>query len=136
LEEHGITEVNELIRSHHNGWIFARGNARLRHLDGVYKTPIAEEALIAIEAIGLDFGAVDVIYNNPTRQAFVLEVNSAPGMEAGSTTLFNYVNAFKIKHGLEPLTYARFNAMYPDLEDISEYELVTNFINAIENGGN
>jgi glutathione synthase/RimK-type ligase-like ATP-grasp enzyme len=123
------TEEERLIKNHHNGWVFARGNARLKHLDGEYKTAIAEEALLAIEALELDFGAVDVIYNNPTREAFVLEVNSAPGMEAGSTTLFNYANAFKRKHGLPELTLEEFNALYPDLEDNREYELVTNFIN-------
>ena len=130
LAEENIT-FDPMIRSHHNGWIFARGNARLKHIDGVMKTDIATQALDAVRTIGLTFGAVDIIYNNPTRTAFVLEVNSAPGMEAGSTTLFNYVKAFSAKQGLPEVTREAFNLKYPDVENISEYPLITEFTNSL-----
>ena len=133
LAEHGIEAIDEDIRSNDRGWVFVRGNARLFHLDGEPKRDIATQAIKAVEAIGLDFAAVDVIYDNPRRQAFILEVNSAPGMEEGSTTLFNYVNAFNREMGIDEISMEDFNAQYPDKDGISEYEVVTNFINKLDN---
>jgi hypothetical protein len=40
----------------------------------------------------LDFGAVDLIWNENQNVVYVLEVNTAPGMEG--TTLENYCDAF------------------------------------------
>ena len=40
----------------------------------------------------LDFGAVDLIWNEHENKCYVLEVNSAPGIEG--TTLQQYVTAF------------------------------------------
>ena len=128
LEEAGIT-LNEEIKSHGNGWIFARGNARLKHLDGVFKHEIAFQSLAALEAIGLDFGAVDVIYNNPNREAYVLEVNSAPGMEAGSTTLFHYANAFLDDANEDGISLDAYSNLYPEVEPLVEYPLVDEFLN-------
>lgn len=71
------TNVDFRIRNHDNGFIFQRNDF----------TP-PEDALVqarkAVECVGLDFGAVDVIYNQSEGQAYVLEVNTAPGLE-GST---------------------------------------------------
>jgi glutathione synthase/RimK-type ligase-like ATP-grasp enzyme len=76
--------VNYTIRNHHNGFIYVR--------DGVREncpSQVIEEAINAIRIIGLDFGAVDVIYNKYRNQAFVLEVNTAPGLEGQSVTNYN-----------------------------------------------
>lgn len=77
---------NEYIRSHANGWIFARENItepkELRSL-----------AIEATTALGLDFGAVDIIWNEKENKCFCLEVNTAPGLEG--QTLTSYVNAIK-----------------------------------------
>ena len=54
---------------------------------------VKEQALKAIQALGLDFGAVDVGYNTRENKAYVYEVNSAPGLQG--TTLTAYTNAFK-----------------------------------------
>lgn len=79
-------DVNWKVRNHDNGFIFMR--------EGVEIVPEAEaEAIKAVEALGLDFGAVDIIYNEKQNKFYVLEVNSAPGLTG--TTLDNYVNAFK-----------------------------------------
>jgi glutathione synthase/RimK-type ligase-like ATP-grasp enzyme len=80
-------EVNNLCRSHSNGWVFCS--------EGVDKTnPILSSlALASINAIGLDFGAVDIIYNAHYNSYYVLEVNSAPGMEG--ETLTNFLEALK-----------------------------------------
>ena len=49
-----------------------------------------EEAVLLVGEVE-DFGAFDVIYNQKKNQAFVLECNTAPGIEG--TTLDNYVEA-------------------------------------------
>lgn len=66
------------IRSHKNGFIYQR--------QGI-DVPVAcrSAALACLAKTGLDFGAVDVIYTKDER-AYVLEVNTAPGLE-GQTVL-------------------------------------------------
>ncbi|MNY63636.1 hypothetical protein D3C86_2006230 [compost metagenome] len=49
--------------------------------------------MLAVNAIGLTFGAVDVIWNEYRHQAYVLEVNTAPGLTG--TTLEKYAEAFR-----------------------------------------
>lgn len=83
----GVEEPNWKVRNHANGFIFARNEGTVPP-DGV-----VEESLKAVEALGLDFGAVDVIYNERQDKAFVLEVNTAPGLEG--ETLTDYVNTFR-----------------------------------------
>lgn len=79
-------DVNWKVRNHDNGFIFMR--------EGVEIVPEAEaEAIKAVEALGLDFGAVDIIWNEKQNKYYVLEVNSAPGLTG--TTLDNYTKAFQ-----------------------------------------
>lgn len=82
-------QVNWKIRNHHNGFIFARGE------DAVGDVPadVLEQAKRAVEACGLDFGAVDVIFNDKRQEAYVLEVNTAPGITGA--TLEGYVQRFR-----------------------------------------
>lgn len=42
---------------------------------------VIDQSIMAIAALGLDFGGVDVIWNDKTQQAYVLEVNTACGLE-------------------------------------------------------
>jgi Glutathione synthase/Ribosomal protein S6 modification enzyme (glutaminyl transferase) len=70
-------EVNWQIRNHDNGFVFVRKDV----------TPpecVLNVAVRALVATGLDFGAVDVVYHDREDRAYVLEVNTAPGLE-GST---------------------------------------------------
>lgn len=77
-------EINTKIRSHANGWNFCREN--------VNPAPaVTEQAIAAVRALGLEFGAVDVIWNNKYQKAYVLEVNTAPGLEG--MTVESYGNA-------------------------------------------
>lgn len=77
-------QVNWQVRNHSNGFVFGRGGVeaseRLKQL-----------AVDAVEAIGLDFGAVDIIYNARHDTYYVLEVNTAPGLTG--TTLDKYTQA-------------------------------------------
>lgn len=81
-------QVNWKIRNMANGFIFARDEAL-----GDVPADVLEQAKLAVIGLGLDFGAADVIFNDKQQKAFVLEVNSAPGL--AGTTLDNYVKAFK-----------------------------------------
>ena len=85
-ELRGIGDVNPYIRNHENGYIFARG-------DISYPNSVETVALNAIEDLQLDFGAVDVVVSGYSGGAFVLEVNSAPGLEG--TTVEKYVEAIE-----------------------------------------
>lgn len=82
----GTTPTNTLVRNHDNGYIYVREG---------FASPVQviEQAQAAIAALGLDFGAVDVIWNQHYRQAYVLEVNTAPGLEGSTVT--DYANYFR-----------------------------------------
>ena len=77
-------ERNNQIRSHDNGWVFCREG-----LDEYDKETLFDIALDAVSALGLDFGAVDIIYNAHEHKYYALEVNTAPGIEG--ETMFSYV---------------------------------------------
>lgn len=79
-------EVNFMVRNHDNGFVFCRENVEL-------PAGCAEIAVNAVNALGLDFGAVDLRYNAKQKRCAVLEVNTAPGLEG--TTLEIYVNAVR-----------------------------------------
>lgn len=78
-------EVNWEIRNLANGFIFARQNVEV-------PARVADAARQALEIIGLDFGAVDVIDNERKQKSYVLEINSAPGLEG--KTVDDYVRYF------------------------------------------
>jgi len=78
-------EVNWQIRNSCNGWVFTRDGVTL-------PDSCADGAIRAVAALGLDFGAVDVGFNNHKGLATVYEVNTAPGLEG--STLDSYYNAF------------------------------------------
>ena len=81
-----IGEVNWRIRNHANGFIYKRND-----VDPDDK--VVQCAIDSINSIGLDFGAVDVIWNSKEEMAYVLEINTAPGLEG--TTLEKYTEFFK-----------------------------------------
>lgn len=64
-----------LIRNHDNGWVFA-----VENVDP--PTNVLGESIRAVAALGLSFGAVDVIVGRDDGEAYVLEVNTAPGIES------------------------------------------------------
>lgn len=82
-------EVNWKIRNLANGFIFARNEEAL----GIVPEDVMNQAKAAVMACGLDFGAVDIIYNDKQQKAYVLEINTAPGLAGG--TLEGYVNRLK-----------------------------------------
>jgi len=81
----GFENVDTKIRNHKNGWVYARE-------DITEPKDLRSQALNAAFASGLDFGAVDLIWNEKEDKCYVLEINSAPGLVG--TTLDKYVFAF------------------------------------------
>jgi glutathione synthase/RimK-type ligase-like ATP-grasp enzyme len=65
------------VRSHSNGFMFQRHNEQ--EPEGL--RDIAKEV---VSSSGLDFGAVDIIWNQRFNQCYVLEVNTAPNLEGQS----------------------------------------------------
>jgi glutathione synthase/RimK-type ligase-like ATP-grasp enzyme len=73
------------VRNHHTGWVYCRED--INQPEG-----LGDMAVRTVSALGLDFGAVDIIYNVKQQLLYVLEVNTAPGLEG--TTVERYADAF------------------------------------------
>lgn len=72
----GEPNPNEPQKNHEFGWTFlGQQKRRAEELDVVRYA-----AKQAIAALGMDFGAVDVMYKLRTKEPFVLEVNSTPSL--------------------------------------------------------
>lgn len=83
-KRHDVEEVDYKIRNHAGGFIYA-------HKDIEVPDDVITQAKLAMTESRLDFGAVDVIYNSREDKAYVLEINTAPGLEG--TTLEKYTEA-------------------------------------------
>lgn len=71
------------VRSAKNGFIFQRNNIK----------PSEDRnnlAISAVKALGLDFGAVDIVEDKDGK-LFVLEVNTAPGLEGQTITTYTEI---------------------------------------------
>lgn len=79
-------EANGYVRNLDNGWVFCRD-------EEILPPAVTNASLMAIISLGLDFGAVDVIYKKNGSRVYVLEVNTAPGLEG--TTLTRYTEYFR-----------------------------------------
>lgn len=74
------------IRNHECGWVYTR--------EGVDAPQcVVDQAILFKEVTPLDFGALDIIYNRNQDKAYILECNTAPGLEG--QTVSDYVSAFK-----------------------------------------
>lgn len=79
-------EVNWKVRNLNGGFIYANQDVDVAQA-------AKDEAVKAIIALGLDFGAVDIIWNKKDNKYYVLEVNTACGL--AGTTLDKYVEQFR-----------------------------------------
>jgi hypothetical protein len=74
-----------MVKNHKNGYVFKAPQKRLNH-------DRYEQAVAAVKALGLDFGAVDTIVDG-SGTMYVLEVNTAPG--CSPRTAQAYIDALK-----------------------------------------
>lgn len=79
-------EVNWKVRNHANGFIYAHQGVDIPEC-------VKASAIACMQVLGLFFGAVDIIYNEKQNKAYVLEVNTSPGLEG--ETLNRYKLAFE-----------------------------------------
>lgn len=71
---------------------FSHGS-KFMYPDFNHKKTLRKVARQAVMSLGLDFGAVDVIYKDD--KYYVLEVNTSPSLTSDSDILDRYVRAFK-----------------------------------------
>ncbi len=74
-------EVDWRIRNLAGGFIYARE-------DVVIPEVVFTAAFACMQASGLDFGAVDLVYNDQANAARVLEINCAPGLKGQTITSY------------------------------------------------
>lgn len=74
-------ERDTRIRNLANGYVFCHENI-------VVPETVKEQGRLAVKALGLDFGAADVIWNDKQQKAYVLEVNTAPGLEGSTVKVY------------------------------------------------
>lgn len=86
-----IPGFNPHIRTHQFGWVYCRDSVALPET-------VKVNSLLAVSCLGLDFGAVDVLYRVAKNSAVVLEVNTAPGIEG--TTLEKYASAISALYNI------------------------------------
>lgn len=79
-------QVDWKVRNHGNGFIYA-------HQDVDVPDEAKQAAIMAVYMLGLDFGAVDMIYNEKQNKYYVLEVNTACGLHG--ETLNKYGEIFQ-----------------------------------------
>lgn len=91
-----LPEYSNIVRNHSTGWIYATENLNIPQ-------SVQDSAIQAVSALGLDFGAVDIVYKGRNNlEIYVLEVNTAPGL-SGESSRAAYVQAFTDRiNGVEP----------------------------------
>jgi len=84
-KKHDFQEERDTrVRNLANGYVYTR--------DGITPPPdLVDLAIRAVSAVGYDYGAVDIIFNERRGACFVLEVNSRPGLMG--TTVEKYTDA-------------------------------------------
>lgn len=83
-------QVNWSIRNTENGFIFGFNEEKFQGTKDdlmEFTSEYCKEVLSTID--GLDFGAIDIIWNKRREKFYVLEVNTAPGID-GPTNLENW----------------------------------------------
>ena len=90
-------QVNWKVRNHDNGFIYANDPTNVGKVPDI----VLQQAANAMRRAELNFGAVDVVYNKKHKMAFVLEINTAPGLEG--QTLEYYATKMRERFDLTDL---------------------------------
>jgi len=77
-------EVNYNIRNHAGGFIYARENIEVPKCVKYVAQAVHE----TFENDTLDIAAMDIIYNSYLNRAYLLEINTAPGLEGQTVQLY------------------------------------------------
>lgn len=87
----GDPDTRNMVRNYDNGWVFGR-------CDINPPQDVIDQSVMAVAALKLDFGAVDVGWTENIQLATVYEVNTAPGLSG--TTIQKYVDTFRNVRGI------------------------------------
>ncbi|BDA97014.1 hypothetical protein [Pseudomonas phage vB_PaS-HSN4] len=90
VEENTADDSQSIVRNVAGGWVYGVNDAK----DRQGAAPAMSAAAEAIQVAGLDCGAVDIVCQHATGRAFVLEINTAPGLDDGGSALEAYTQAF------------------------------------------
>jgi len=103
---------DHIVKSNYRGWKFSRvtNNNLAKNLK--------DEAVKAVSALGLDFGAVD-IGKTEDGGVVVLEVNTGPGLEGSSLKAWKTALTSLINSKLAPAEVAA-HAVEPDQEEVAK----------------
>lgn len=85
-------QTTPYIKNHAQGYRFRAPNKEL-------KPDRIEQSILAVQSLGLDFGAVDLLIGED-RNTYILEVNTAPSCSPLTAT--KYVEKFAAVLGIEP----------------------------------
>lgn len=85
--------TNWQVRNHQNGFIFIRNTPEGISYREAVQDDVKAQALKGMKLSGLLFGACDVIFNKHKQEAYLLEINSSPGLEGESSNI--YAEAFR-----------------------------------------
>lgn len=87
-EHYGHNPTAKYIKTHDNGYVYVIGNLNPRLIN---LTSSQNYCLRALEALGLDFGAFDVLIKQDG-SCCILECNTAPGIEGTTVNVYkNYI---------------------------------------------
>lgn len=75
-------QINYNIRSYDNGWVLCKKNV-------IMPPDCINQSLKAVQALGLDFGATDVGWDEDKKEATVYEVNTAPGLTGSAFSKYS-----------------------------------------------
>lgn len=78
----------KLIRSYDNGWVFCPID--LKDVD----EDVKNAGVMAVNGLGLHFGAIDIVIHRDNNKPYILECNTAPGISS-PTLLAAYKEAFE-----------------------------------------
>lgn len=84
------TEEDKVVKNHDRGWVFVGpGDTSKAVLSKVRDT-----AKLALSILDMDFGAVDIMYSEDTKECYVLETNSSPCLtDTAANTLNKYASS-------------------------------------------
>lgn len=83
LPRSGVPTLSYDVKTYANGWGFRRAPVE-KHVEEIITSLAAD----AINTLGLDFAGCDIVYDMMTQRAYLLEVNSAMGLEGGALDRF------------------------------------------------
>lgn len=116
----------EDVRNHHTGWVYSS------NFQDAPPDQVLIQAHKAVSALGLNFGAVDLISKGVN--AWVLEVNTAPGLTGTTleTYTHNIVEFVKSFSGVDPDYRVAYELPVEEVEEFAESADDENFALAAE----